>query len=83
MVDVTFSINHGKGFSRAILVVIVSWKEDTEWNKKEEMFSLSSARCRKYNTEVIVNTYRPRLNEPMKIIQEAGCVYIFAGILKD
>ena len=40
-------------------------------------------RCIKDNTEVIVNTYRPRLNEQMKRIQDAGCVSIFAGILKD
>ena len=44
---------------------------------------MAIARCRKDNTEVIVNTYGPRLNERMKIIQEAGCVSIFAGILKD
>ena len=28
-------------------------------------------------------THGPRLNEQMKRIQEAGCVYIFSGILKD
>ena len=33
--------------------------------------------------EVIVNTYRPRLNKRMKRIKEAGCVSIFSGILKD
>ena len=44
---------------------------------------LASARCRKYNTEVIVNIYGLRLNERMKRIQEAGCVSIFSGILKD
>ena len=44
---------------------------------------LASARCRNDNTEVIVNVYGPRLNKLMKIIQEAGCVYIFSGILKD
>ena len=81
--DVTVSIDHGKGFSQATLVVIVSWKEDNKWNEKEEFFSLASARFRKDNTEVIVNTYEPRLNEQMKRIQEAGCVSIFSGILKD
>ena len=40
-------------------------------------------RCRKDNTGVIVNTYGPRLNKQMKIIQEAGCESIFSGILKD
>ena len=50
---------------------------------KRKVFSLASVRCRKDNTEVIVNTYRPRMNERMKRIQEAGCVSIFAGILKD
>ena len=40
-------------------------------------------RCRKDNTEVIVNMYRPRLNKRMKRIQEAGSVSIFSGILKD
>ena len=61
--DVTVSIDHGKGFSRATRVVVVCWKEDDEWNEKEEMFSLASARFRKDNTEVVVNTYGPRLNE--------------------
>ena len=81
--DVTFLIDHGKGFYRATLVVIVRWKEDNEWNEKEESFLLASVRCRKDNTEVIVNTYGPRLNERTKRIHEAGCVSIFAGILKD
>ena len=44
---------------------------------------MESARCRKDNTEVIVNMYGPRLNKRMKIIQEASCVSIFVGILKD
>ena len=44
---------------------------------------LASVRCRNDNKEVIVNTYGPRLNKRMKRIQEAGCVYIFSGILKD
>ena len=47
LVDVTVSIDHGKGFSRAALVVIVCCKEDNEWNEKEESFFLASARCRK------------------------------------
>ena len=83
LVDVIVLINHAKGFSRATLVVIVRWKEDNEWNEKDESFLLASTRCRMENTEVIVNTYRPRLNERMKIIQESGCVSIFSGILKD
>ena len=63
LVDVTVSIDHSKGLSRATLVVIVSWKEDNEWNEKEESFSLESVSCRKDNTEVMVYTYGPRLNE--------------------
>ena len=81
--DVTVSINHGKGFSRATLVIFFRWKEDNEWNEKEDIFSLASVRCIKDNMEVIVNTYKTRLNKQMKIIQEAGCVSIFSGILKD
>ena len=81
--DVTVLIEHGKGFSRATLVVIFRLKEDKEWNEKEESFSLASARYRKDNRDVIVNTYGPRFNKQMNRIQEAGCVYIFAGILKD
>ena len=64
-------------------MVIVCWKEDNEWNEKEESFPLASVRCRKDNTEVIVNTYGPRFNKQMKIIQVAGCVSIFSGILND
>ena len=64
-------------------MVIVRWKEDNEWNEKEESFFLASVRCRKDNTEVIVNTYGPGLNKRMKRIQEAGCVSIFDGIMKD
>ena len=64
-------------------MVIFRWKEDNEWNEKKESFLLASVRCRNDNKEVIVNTYGPRLNKRMKRIQEAGCVSIFAGILKD
>ena len=38
LVDVTVSIDHGKCFSPATLVVIVRWKEDNEWNEKKESF---------------------------------------------
>ena len=61
--DVTVSIDHGKDFSRDTLVVIVHSKEDNEWNEKEELFLFTSARCRKENTEVIINTYGQSLNE--------------------
>ena len=47
LVDVTVSIDHVRGFSWTTLVVIIRWKEDNEWNEKEESFSLASARCRK------------------------------------
>ena len=63
MVDVQVSIDHGKGFYWDTLVVIVRWKEDNEWNEKDESFLLAGASSRKDNTEVIVNTYGPRLNE--------------------
>ena len=82
LVDVTVSINHGKGFSWVTLVFIVRRKEDNEWKEKEDFSPLASVRCRKDNTEVIINAYRPRLNERMKKIQEAGCVSIFSGIMK-
>ena len=59
------------------------WKEYNEWNEKKESFTLASARCRKDSTEVIINTYEPRLNEKMKRIKEAGCVSIFDVIPKD
>ena len=52
LADVTVTIEHGKTFYWATLVVIVCWKEDNEWNEKEESFSLASVRCRKDNTEV-------------------------------
>ena len=61
-------------------MVIVRWKEENEWKEIEESFALASARCRKDNTEVIVNTYGPRLNDQMKRIREAACVSIlFSG----
>ena len=50
MVDVTVLIYHGKGFSRATIVVIIRWKEDNEWKEKEESFLLAGVRCRKDNT---------------------------------
>ena len=81
--DVTFLIDHGKGFFWATLVVFICWKEDNEWNEKEESFSLASARCRKENKKVIVNTYGTRLNKLMKIIKEVGCVSISSVIMKD
>ena len=44
---------------------------------------MASVRCRKEKTEVIVNAYGQKLNKQMNRIQEASCVYIFSGILKD
>ena len=68
LVDIPVSIDPGKVFSQATLVVIFCWKEDNELNEKVVCFSLAGARCRKDNTEVIVNMCGPRLNEGMKRI---------------
>ena len=47
MVDVTVSIDHGKGLSQATLVVIVRWKEDNEWKEKEDFFSVGQCEVQK------------------------------------
>ena len=47
LADVTDSIDHGKGFSRATLVVIVRWKEDNEWNEKEGFFFVGRCKMQK------------------------------------
>src|SRR5687767_7351158 len=53
-INVSVSIDHGKGYSRAMLAVIIQWKEDDgEWNQQEENFALANVKCWKDGSIVL------------------------------
>ena len=56
-IDITISIDHGKGHSRATLNVIPRWQvKDGSWGEESHVFTLANARCKKDNTDIIRNT---------------------------
>jgi hypothetical protein len=82
-IDITISIDHGKGHSRATLNVIPRWQaEDGSWNEESHIFTLANARCKKDNTDIIRNTFGTLLNAELKQIRDWGVVSIVDGVVE-
>jgi hypothetical protein len=83
-VDLSVSIDHGKGYSRATLIIVNRWQEeDGVWHEREEAFALANAKCRKDNREILINTYATAVNEALKRIKESGIITIFRDVSAD
>jgi hypothetical protein len=81
--DITISIDHGKGHSWATLNVIPRWQlEDGRWGEESHVFTLANARCKKDNANIIRNTFRTLLKTELKQIREWGVVSIVDGEVK-
>jgi hypothetical protein len=77
-IDLSFCVDHGKGHSRATLIIVHRLKnERNEWNQKQATFSVANARCRKDNANILRNTYGTLLNDAMKAIRTIGCISFF------
>ncbi len=62
-IDITTSLDHGKGHSRITVTFIARWQIDNgEWNEDEYSCTIGNARCKKDNSEIIMNTFGPHLN---------------------
>jgi hypothetical protein len=81
-IDLTISIDHGKGYSRATLNVIPRWQlDDGSWCEDSHVFTLANARCKKDNTDIIRNTFGTLLNTELKQIHEWGMLCIDEGLV--
>jgi hypothetical protein len=80
-VDASVSIDHGKSFSRATLVIVCRMKDVTtgQWKETVDSYALASAKCRKDNYTILENTYAPKINEGLLRLRDAGCVSVFKG----
>jgi hypothetical protein len=68
-IDLTISIDHGKGHSRATLNVLPRWQlEDGSWCEDSHIFTLANARCKKDNPDIIRNMFGSLLNAELKQI---------------
>jgi hypothetical protein len=69
-INITISINHGKGHSWATLNVIPHWQlASGSWGEKYQVFTLVNARCKKdITTNIIGNTFGTLLNTKLKQI---------------
>ena len=75
-INLTLSINHGKGYSRASLFIINRWQDNNNlWVENEETFPLTNARCCKDGSDILHNTFAPLLNAKLKTITEATYIY--------
>jgi hypothetical protein len=77
-IDLSFCIDHGKGYSRATLIIVHRYRNDAnEWDQKQATFSVANARCKKDNAHIVKNTYGTHLNDAMKAIRTIGCISFF------
>jgi hypothetical protein len=79
-INITISIDHGKGYSRPTLNVIPCWQlADGSWGEESQVFTLANARCKKDNTNIIRNTFGTLLDTKLKLISEWVVVSIVNG----
>jgi hypothetical protein len=69
-VDAIVSIDHGQKFLRAVLSIIVRWKEKKK--EYETNFILASAKCSGDSFKVLKNTFAPLINEALHRIKQAN-----------
>jgi hypothetical protein len=82
-IDITISIDHGKGHSWAALNVIPRWQlQDGSWGEESHVTTLANARCKIDNTDIIRKTFGILLNTELKQICEWGVVSILDGEVK-
>ena len=63
-VDVIVSIDHGKGFSRALIVVIGRWVDEAGvFHEITEVFPVAEAKCASDTYEILVGTYMKELDK--------------------
>jgi hypothetical protein len=69
-IDISVSIDHGKGFLRASLVVLLCGMDS-----KAEMagcFALASAKCKGDSYDILQSTFAPKINEALHRIKNCG-----------
>jgi hypothetical protein len=80
-VDVSICVDHGKGHSRASMLVIARFgaegENSGEWTKRQQHFSVGSARCRKDSAEIVTCTFGEKLNDDLKHLKDVGVLEFF------
>jgi hypothetical protein len=69
-VDVSVSIDHGKGFLRSTLVIVVRGKDGVA--KIAASLSLGSAKCKGDSYDILKNTFAPTINNSLHLIKDNG-----------
>jgi hypothetical protein len=69
-VDVSVSIDHGKGFLRSTLVIVVRGKDGTA--QIAASLSLGSAKCKGDSYDILKNTFAPTINKALHRIKNDG-----------
>ena len=69
--DLVVSIDHGKGFLRAILTITVrAWGHERE---SSESFALAEAKCNGDTYEILKETFASEINDAFQRIKDSGC----------
>jgi hypothetical protein len=81
-VDVSICVDHGKGHSRASMLVVARFgtegqDDKSEWSTRQQHFSVGSARCRKDSAEIVACTFGDKLNDDLKHLKTVGVVEFF------
>jgi hypothetical protein len=76
--DIVVTIDHGKGHSRITCNLITHWQDETrEWKEDEYSCTIGNTRCKKDNTDIIINTFGTLLNDDLKTV--ASSISIIDG----
>jgi hypothetical protein len=79
--DLSVAIDHGKGFLRATLVIVLRLGGGNTRAELAGTFALASCRCKGDSYELLQDTFAPTINEALHRIKESGNkVSIFSGI---
>ena len=78
-VDCLLSIDHGKGFSRAVAVFVCRTKDkDTGcWTEFQYTFVIASAECKKDSETIIASTFIPLLNEGYAELVKSKTIQVY------
>jgi hypothetical protein len=77
MIDAVVSIDHGKGFSRVVLIFVCRFQcADRSWCEITDTYLCGYAECKKDTRAIYLNTFMPMVNEGVKAIVNSGAVQI-------
>jgi hypothetical protein len=79
-IDLMVTLDHGKGFSRVVLVFICRKRlADGTWTEFQDTFLVASAECAKDKEEILANTFMPLVNSGFEQLVQSTVLKVFSS----